>query len=495
MIQSIDPATLEVVGEVPETPVEDLGGVFARARVVQREWRTVPAKERARRVAHITRYIADHFDAIADLISREVGKPPAEAFVSEVYVAMDSTFTYFDVAEQELDQTKEVPLGFYNSLDKRSYLTAKPVGVVTVIGPYNYPFIIPLEQIVQALMTGNAVVFKPSSETPLVGQKIQELFDSTDLPAGLIQTVCGAGSVLGNALVDAADLVVFTGSTETGKRIMRRAADTLTPVVLELGGKSAMVVFPDANLDRALLAARWGVFTNSGQVCSSVKRLYVHADIENEFTRRLVELTRALEQGPPREPEIDVGAMINLEQLQLVNERVQQAVAEGAHVLCGGRRNPDLEGYFYEPTLINHVTNDMAVVQQEIFGPVLVIIPFEEEAQVVDLVNDSPYGLTASVWTGDTELGERVAHEINAGTVMVNEVVYTFGLARTPWGGTKSSGIGRTHGPLGFQEVVRPLHVHVDTYAEPDPWWMPYDSDFEEMMANFKEIARRLVVA
>jgi succinate-semialdehyde dehydrogenase/glutarate-semialdehyde dehydrogenase len=482
------------LGEVEETALDDIDAIFARARIAQREWRQVPVGERIQRVAHVTQYIADHFDDISLVISQSVGKPPAEAFIAEVYGAMDSAFLYYTTGEEIIGQREEIPLGFYNSLEKRSYLTYKPMGVVGVIGPYNFPFIIPFEQSVQALMAGNAVVFKPSSDVALVGQKIQDVFDSTDLPAGLMQTVYGEGSTVGNAVVEQANLVVFTGSTETGKRIMKTAVEHLTPVVLELGGKDAMVVFPDANLERAANAARWGTFGNSGQVCSSVKRLYVHTDIYDEFTNRLVELTRELKQGDPLEPGTDVGAMVNEEQLNKVAERVESAKEEGATVLIGGQRNPDLVGYFYEPTIIGNVRNDMLCAQQEIFGPVLVVIRFDTEEEVIDMVNSNPYGLTASVWTNDLEKGERLAHQIDAGTVMVNEVVYTFALAATPWGGPKNSGLGRTHGKLGFLSTMQPLHVNIDASAGPDMWWMPYGEDFQLYYNNFKEIAKKLVV-
>ncbi len=493
-IQQTNPATLEQIGEVEEIPLEEIEKIFARAHLVQKEWRKVPVQERVRRVGRVTQYILPQFEEIATLISKQVGKPPAEAFIAEVYGAMDSTYHYADVASGILDKREEIPLGLYNSLSKQSYLLYKPVGVVAVIGPYNYPFIIPFEQIVQALMAGNAVVFKPSSDTVLVGKKIQQLFDATDLPKGLLTTVYGPGATIGDAVVQHANLVIFTGSTDTGKHIMRRAAENLTPVILELGGKDAMVVFPDANFERAVRAARWGVFNNSGQVCSSVKRLYLHVDIYDKFVARLVELTKQLKQGNPMDPGVDIGAMVNEHQLKLVEDIVERARVEGIPVITGGRRNPNLKGYFYEPTILGPVKNDSVYAQKEIFGPVLVVIPFKTEEEVIDMVNDNPYGLTASVWTTDMARGERVAQEIEAGTVMVNEVVYTFALAATPWGGPKKSGIGRTHGRLGFQSVTRPLHLNIDQSTDPDLWWTPYDKDFREILKNFKEIAKSLFV-
>jgi acyl-CoA reductase-like NAD-dependent aldehyde dehydrogenase len=487
VITSINPATLEKNGEVDETSVGALDGIFARAREVQQVWKKVDVCDRARVVVGVNRYLVDHIDEISLLICREVGKPPLEAFISEVYTAIDGTFYYYTIARDVLDRKASIDLRFYNSMNKNSHVIQKPAGVVAVIGPFNYPLLLPFHQIVQSLMAGNAVVFKPSSDTVLVGKMIQDAFNSVKhMPAGLFTTVFGSGGTVGNAIVDRADRVVFTGSTETGKAIMRKAADRLTPVCLELGGKEAMVVLPDANLDRAILAARWGCFFNSGQVCSSVKRLYLHESIKKDFLSRLVKMTRSLKQSYPEEPGVDIGAMVNEVQMNKVLQAIERAKSEGARVLCGGRRNPALKGYFIEPTILDGCTNRMRCVQEEIFGPVLVVIPFHDEAEAIRMVNDNPYGLASSVWTSDIDRGVRLGTQIETGNVMVNEVVYTVALAATPWGGAKVSGIGRSHGDYGFLEASYPMHVNVDTSTEPDPWWTPYDTRFVESMENFR---------
>lgn len=495
VIISTNPATLEENGRVEETSIDSLDEIVQRAKIAQREWRSLDVSRRARIVAKVNEYLAEHIEEISTLISSETGKPPLEAFVAEVYGAMDATFYYYTIAGDVLDKTEEINLGFYNSLQKNSFVMYKPAGIVGIIGPYNYPFAIPFSQALQSLIAGNAVIFKPSSSTVLTGQKIQEVFDSVDdLPKNLMTTVFGGGSIVGNSVIERVNRVVFTGSTETGKRIMQKAAERLTPVCLELGGKSEMIILPDANLDRAVLGARWGCFTNSGQVCSSVKRLYLHEDIAASFTSQLVELTKELKQGNPLDPEIDVGAMVNEEQMNKVLQAIDLAKDEGATILCGGRRNPNFDGYFIEPTILGDCTNNMQCVQREIFGPVLPIITFKTEEEAIEMANDNPYGLTSSIWTNDIEKGTKLAKQLDTGTAMVNEVVYTFALSQTPWGGVKSAGIGRTHGKFGFMEVVDPFHLHVDTYADPDAWWMPYNKDFVSMMENFKLIAKSLVV-
>ncbi|MBD3188227.1 aldehyde dehydrogenase family protein [Candidatus Bathyarchaeota archaeon] len=494
-IESINPANLERNGAVETHDEEEVIECFVKARKAQQEWKRIQVLERASIIARVNESLVDQIDELSLLVCREVGKPPLEAFISEIYGAIDSTFHYYNSVSEVLGEEREIPLGFYSSLDKRSFVYRKPAGVVAVIGPFNFPFVIPFQQIVQSLIAGNGVVFKPSSEAVLVGEAIYNILHTIEeLPEDLMQVVFGSGSKLGRVMVDEANRVIFTGSTNTGKAIMRRAANTLTPVALELGGKSAMVVLPDANMDRAVRAAAWGCFINSGQVCASVKRLFLHESIKDDFTSRLVEFTNKLVQGYPEEPGTDIGAMVNQEQMQLVLDAIERAREQGAKVLSGGRRNPDLEGYFIEPTLLGECTNSMDCVQQEIFGPVLVILSFSSEAEAIKMVNDNPYGLTSSIWTENIDRGKQFAREIDTGTMMVNECVYSFALAMTPWGGPKASGIGRTHGEYGFLEVTEPFHLNVDRYKEMDPWWMPYDKDFREIMDNFKHIAKSLVV-
>ncbi len=493
-IKSINPATLELNGEVEETPLDTIEKIFERSRVAQKKWAKISVEERAKRVIKINEIISTQYDEISLLISKEVGKPPAEAYINEVYGVSDSTFYYYTSAKDILGQIEEIPLGFYESLDKKSILMYKPIGVVCVIGPYNYPFVLPIQQIVQSILAGNGVVFKPSSSTVLTAKKVQEIFDQIDLPKDLVQTVYGNGSTVGNLLIDNADKVLFTGSTETGKKIMERASKTLTRVCLELGGKSQMIVFPDADLDRAVSAARWGSFTNAGQVCTAVKLIYLHTSIYDKFLKSFVEKTKQLKQDIPTKPNVDVGAMVNEEQMNKVDDMVKIGIKEGAKVLTGGRRNPKFKGYFYEPTILTANNNNMQIVQQEIFGPVVVVLKFKDENEALEMVNDNQYGLTASVWTNDLKFGQKIAEEIDTGTVMINEVVYTFALASTPWGGTKNSGIGRSHGKLGFLELSRPLHLNIDQYKESDLWWYPYDENYKELAENFKNIATSLIV-
>jgi succinate-semialdehyde dehydrogenase/glutarate-semialdehyde dehydrogenase len=320
----------------------------------------------------------------------------------------------------------------------------------------------------------------------MVGLKIGEIFRRAGLPENAVQVLTGGGST-GAALVDAApDKIMFTGSVATGKKIAAAAAKNLTSVVLELGGKDPMVVFEDANLELAADAAVWGAFCNAGQSCSSVERLYVQESAADVFTRLVVEKTRQLKQGPGDREDVSVGAMSSERQLRIVEDHVDEFRRQGATILTGGKRNEDLDGSFYEPTVITGVSNEMRAMQEETFGPTLPIATFKTEDEAVRLANDSEFGLTASVWTRNIGKGQRVAEKIEAGSVCVNEVLYTHGIGQTPWGGFKNSGRGRTHGTEGLMELVQPQHIHVNRLAIlPNAWWLPYSPEAVKTFRKF----------
>jgi succinate-semialdehyde dehydrogenase/glutarate-semialdehyde dehydrogenase len=301
--------------------------------------------------------------------------------------------------------------------------------------------------------------------------------------------VIGAGET-GAALVDAApDKIMFTGSVATGKKIAAAAAKNLTPVVFELGGKDPMIVFDDADLELAAGAAVWGAFCNAGQSCSSVERLYVQESVADKLTKLIVDKTRLLTQGAGDDESVSIGAMSSERQVRIVEDHVNAFREAGVKIEIGGRRRPFEGGsqtLFYEPTVITGVTNDMRAMQEETFGPTLPIATFKTEEEAIRLANDSEFGLTASVWTGDIARGKRVAEKIEAGSVCVNEVLYTHGIGQTPWGGFKNSGRGRTHGYEGLMELVQPQHVHVNYISLlPDAWWMPYTPEAAKTFRGF----------
>jgi succinate-semialdehyde dehydrogenase/glutarate-semialdehyde dehydrogenase len=493
-IISHDPATGAEVGRVPLGTAADVAAAVARARAAQKAWGALPFRERAAVVMRARAIALDAMDEIAELISRESGKPAAEALSMEIVPTTD-LMQFFARKAGRMLRPEKIDIGLYRFLGRTSWVEYRPLGVVGIISPWNFPWATPVGEVVMALMAGNAVVLKPSELTPLVGLKVGEVFARAGLPEGVLEIVTGDGST-GAALVEAGvDKVMFTGSVPTGRHVAESAARRLTPVVLELGGKDPMIVFEDADLSAASEAAVWGAFANSGQACASVERCYVHESVAEDFTRRVVEKVKTLRQAGREDGEggaaCDLGAMSSERQFRLVEEHVGDAVARGARVLTGGgrARGCSERGWFHEPTVLAGVDHSMTVMREETFGPVLPLMTFRDEEEAVRLANDSDFGLTASVWTRDLRRGRRVASRVEAGTVMVNEVLYTHGIAQTPWGGVKQSGLGRTHGRLGLLELVAPHHVHVNRLAFiHDVWWFTYTPGAADL---FRSLARR----
>lgn len=489
-IVSVDPATGKELGSIDVSTPDEVREAVSRSRQVFHKWKTTSFKTRRRLVMNAREVILDEMDDIAHLISAESGKPFGEAIAMEIAPVLDLMQWVARGAEKML-RPRRVGIGLYRLLGRSSKIVYRPLGVVGIIPAWNYPFSIPLGEAVMALMAGNTVVLKPSELTPLVGLRIGDIFEKAGFPEAAVQIVSGDGET-GAALVEAApDKIMFTGSVATGKKIAAAAAKDLTSVVLELGGKDPMIVFEDANLDLAAGAAVWGAFCNAGQSCSSIERLYVHESVAEALTRKIVEKTRGLRQGRGDREDISVGPMSSERQLKIVEEHVAAFRQAGAKIEIGGRRadtsvrtdaesaDPDKFGptpsLFYEPTVITGATNEMRPMQEETFGPTLPIATFKTEEEAIRLANESEFGLTASVWTRDYAKGKRVAEQIDAGSVCINEVLYTHGIGQTPWGGFKNSGRGRTHGLEGLMELVQPQHIHINRIAIlPDAWWMPY---------------------
>jgi succinate-semialdehyde dehydrogenase/glutarate-semialdehyde dehydrogenase len=461
---------------MPDVSV-DVQTAVTRARAAQPTWADRPVRERLRVIRNFQQALHRDVDAVASLIAEETGKPKAEALAAEVLVTLDATrFLLKEVPR--LFQRERVAHGNLAMRAKRAYLQREPYGTVGIISPWNYPFSIPASEVLAALACGNAVVLKPSEFTPRCALKLQELLFAAGLERDLLHVIPGEGAA-GAALVAAPiDKLIFTGSVATGKKIAKAAAEKLLPVVLELGGKDPMIVLEDADLEVASSAAVWGAFMNAGQTCLSVERCYVHRDIHDKFVQACVEKVKKLRVGE------EIGPLINDRQLQTVETQVQDAIARGAKVECGGERGG--APHSYAPTVITNADHEMRLLTEETFGPVMPVIPFADDNEAVRLANDSTFGLAASVWTRDRGRGEAIAQRINAGTVMVNDLISAFGISEAPHGGFGESGIGRTHGWMGLEEMVRTKYIDVDLLPRmPKVWWFGYGDAFYAQMRGF----------
>ena len=487
-IASVNPATGELLREFECMGEGEVQAAVERARAAQLAWADLGLR---RRIAVLREFQAKLYakkSEIAAAITREVGKPLVEALVTEVLVVLDATRFLIDNAWGLL-RDEPVPHGNLATKLKSGWLVREPHGVIGIISPWNYPFSIPATETLAALVTGNAVVLKPSELTPLVALELASLLHAAGVPEDVFQVVVGEGPAGAALLRSPIDKLVFTGSVATGKRIAAAAAERLLPVVLELGGKDPMLVLDDADVDVASSAAVWGAFVNAGQACLSVERCYVHRSLYDSFAKACAEKTKQLRVGNGMDSDTDVGPMIQERQVRIVESHVDDAKARGARVLAGGSRLPELGPNFYAPTVLVGVTQDMRIMREETFGPVLPVMACVDDDEAIRLANDSDYGLAASVWTRDRKRGERLARRIHAGTVMVNDVISCFGISEAPHGGVKASGVGRTHGRFGLDEMVRVKYLDIDLMpGMKKVWWHGYGESFRRQMEGFLDM-------
>jgi acyl-CoA reductase-like NAD-dependent aldehyde dehydrogenase len=486
-IDVFNPATLQRIGQIPVVSPLEVKHAVARAREAFQDWKERPVPERAEFLYSARDWLIDHQDEAIEIICSETGKPRTEALLAEIFYCCDALTFYAKNAERFLRDDRR---SLHLLKNKRVYVSYQPLGVVGIISPWNYPFTLTFGEAVPALVAGNAVIIKPSEVTPLSGLLASRLFREIGLPTDLVQTLCGYGET-GAALVDECDMIAFTGSVETGKKVATRAAQRLIPVLLELGGKDPMIVLQDADLERAANACVWGAFSNSGQLCISIERVYVEEPIYDRFVQLVVERVKRLRQGTEQMyGQIDVGSMTMAEQLEIVDRHVRDAVERGAHVLLGGKRYTQLNGLFYEPTVLVDVDHTMQIMREETFGPVLPIMKVKSVEEALHLANDSIYGLAASVWTRDKALGRKMARQLEAGNVCVNDCIANYMAIEAPYGGMKESGLGRRHGEWGLRQFCQPQTVLVDRFGlKKEPFWYPYS----EKMARLIERSMRLL--
>ena len=486
-LQVLSPGTGTRLASYPHGTPAAVRKAVQRARRAQAEWAETDLAERGSILMRYHDLILTHREEILDLIQLETGKARMSAFEEVADVAMVSRY-YALNAERHLGphQRKGALPGLTSTWEHH-----RPKGVVGFISPWNYPLSMAITDALPALMAGNGAVLKPDQQTPFTALWALQLLQKAGLPYDLFQIVTGKGSELGSPLIEQVDYVAFTGSTKTGRIVARQAAERLIGCSLELGGKNPMIVLADANLESAVEGAIRGCFTNAGQLCISIERLYVDESLYERFTQRLAARVSRLTLGSQLDFEADMGSLVSQAQLEKVESHVLDAVSKGAKILAGGRPRPDIGPYYFEPTVLCGVTDEMEIFGEETFGPVVSVSSFEAVEEAIRRANESRYGLNASIWTRNSELGRQVADRIEVGTVNVNEAyAATWGSIDAPMGGFKESGLGRRHGADGILKYTEAQTISVQRGMPIAPPSGVGEKDYSELMSGALRLLR-----
>ncbi|MER6513079.1 succinic semialdehyde dehydrogenase [Nonomuraea sp. NPDC001636] len=484
------PFTGEPLAELPISTADDVRLAYERARAAQAEWAARPAAARARPFLLLHDAILDRRDEILDIVQNETGKARKHAFEEVLDVAGCSLYYARRASGLLAPRTRK---GIFPGATRVTELR-QPKGVVALISPWNYPLSLGVTDAVPALLAGNALVHKPDTQTAMSTLWTIDLLAELGMPREIWQVVLGEPAEIGDALLDDADYVAFTGSTRGGRKIAEEAAKRLIGCSLELGGKNPMVVLDDADVPLAVQGAIRACFTNAGQLCLSIERLYVHTSVFDDFAARLVRQVGNLKLGAGHDWSVQMGSLTSQRQLDAVRAHVDDAVAKGATVLTGGRARPDLGPLFYEPTVLTGVRDDMDLCRNETFGPVVALYPFDSEEEAIELANDTIYGLNASIWTTDPARGRALAARVKAGTVNINEGYGSaYASYDAPMGGMKASGLGRRHGAEGLLR-----YTESKTVASQASWLgfePPFDLTYEtwaDVLAGTLKAMRKL---
>ncbi len=475
-LESLNPATGEIIGYAPLCNKEDVGLAVLAAREAQSSWAALPLDRRIGHLETLRGLVAQEGDALASLITQESGKPLQEAHFLEILGTLDLITGLCKGAPAYLDDRR---VGGGNPLPwgRRHWIRRVPLGVLGVISPWNLPLAIPMGQILPALLAGNTVVFKPSELAPLVGTKLAGLLHRAGFPPGVLNLVTGGPETGAHLVEGGLDGLLFTGSTAVGLQIQAKLAPRLIPTGLTLGRKDAFLVLPDAPFARTVNGAAWAACFGTGQACASAERFFVPIQMKERFAAAVAAKVGALRVGNGMEEGVEVGPLISSHQLERVEVHVQEAVWKGARLLCGGRRLPG-PGFFFQPTVLVDVPMDCALMREETLGPVVPVVGYADLDEAVRWINDSRYGLSASIWTADVERGLALGRRLAVGSVWINDVSYSHTQARFPWGGMRQFGTGRAHGLGLLHELTSMQLLGADRgQREGEPWWFPYSSD------------------
>jgi len=452
----VSPLDGQVLGRVPVCEPEDVAAAVARARKAQATWAATPIQRRCAVANRFRGLVLHHCDDLLDLVHAENGKSRLNAFEELMDAALTAAYYAQNAPRLLASHTRVGAIPVLTGAQERY----RPKGLVGIISPWNYPLTLAVSDAIPALLAGNAVVLKPDSQTPLTALAALELMRRAGFPADVMQIVAGSGSALGDPIIDAADYVMFTGSTATGRSVAARCAQRLIGCSAELGGKNPMLVLADANVAKTAEGAVQACFSTTGQLCVSIERVYVHRSLYVPFCTAFAERTKRLVLGTGSGWGVDLGPLIGEGQLDKVRAHVEDAVAKGATVLAGGRARPDLGPLFYEPTVLTGVTDDMALARQETFGPVVAVYPVGSDTEAVAAANDTEYGLNASVWSTSLRHARLVARQLHAGTVNINEgYAAAWASHGAPMGGVGISGLGRRHGREGIVKYTEPQTI------------------------------------
>jgi succinate-semialdehyde dehydrogenase/glutarate-semialdehyde dehydrogenase len=472
-----NPANNIEIGRARLHEPREITDVIRKAKESQKEWAKYSLSKRTKIIKRIRDYLVSNVNEIAETISKDNGKTLIEAVSTEVVPAAMAISYYCSNAKKFLSPQK-IGAGNIILFYKRSKILLVPYGVVGIISPWNYPFAIPFSEVVMALLAGNAVILKTATETQIVGLELKKAIEYAGLPDNVFNFINLPGKKAGDVLLESGiDKLFFTGSVAVGKYLMRKASETLTPVCLELGGNDAMIVCGDADPYRAAMGALWAGFQNAGQSCGGIERIYVHENIYNQFMSILKSKIENLYINIGSDFNSQMGCMTTTKQVETVNLHLKDAIDKGAQLFAQSKLPENLGKNFIPATVLTNVNHEMLVMKDETFGPVVGVMKFNEIEEAINLANDSYLGLTGSVWSRNRKKAEKIASQINAGVVTINDHLMSNGLAETPWGGFKESGIGRTHGKLGFDEMTQPKVIVNDllSFAKKQIWWHPYN--------------------